>query len=208
MKSPFHLKSGTLRAFSLIELLVVVAIMGLLLGMSGLAFQGSLQTQSLNAAARQLGADLDYAALLARKENRPVDVLFYRYQPLDSLGPAAIRAYQFGVLEGFTPAGSPTYRFLVEPKKFPANIAMSPNDEYTTLVKLTASPALTDQPGGVTEDYTYYSYQIRPDGSTNLESGRLHPLTLLFDKDLGASTLPADFRTVVVNPANARTRVY
>jgi uncharacterized protein (TIGR02596 family) len=196
------------RAFSLIELLVVVAIMGLLLGMSGLAFQGSLKTQSLNAAARQLGADLDYAALLARKENRPVDVLFYRYQPQDSLGPAAVRAYQFGVLEGFTPAGTPTYRFLAEAKKFPASIAMSPNEEYTTLAKLTASPSLTDQPGGVTEDYTYYSYQIRPDGSTTLESGRLHPFTLVFDKDLEAGTLPADFRTVVVNPANARTRVY
>lgn len=198
------------RGFTLLELLVVMTIMGMLLALSGAAFQGSLQTQTLGAAARQLGADLDYAALLARKENRPVEVLFYKFVPQDDpLAKEAIRAYQFGVLEGFTTAGAPQYRFLSEPKRLPSGVAISTDPAYTVLMSQTAKDALPDdQQGGVAEDYTYYSYQIRPNGTTTLDQGQQQPITLLFEKDMESSQLPADFRTVLINPANARTRLY
>lgn len=211
MKSHFSFApvSRTRRGFTLIELLVVMTVMGLLLAMSGAAFQGSLQTQTLGAAARQLAADLDYAALLARKENRPVEILFYKFVPADDPAAAnAVRAYQFGVLDGFSDTGAPKYRFLIEPKRMPSGVAFSTETAYNSLMSQTAKTPQAGQLGGVPETYTYYSYQIRPNGTTTLDVKLKHPITLMFDKDLAGSALPPDFRTVLVNPVNARTRVY
>ncbi|MEZ0387358.1 MAG: hypothetical protein ACAI34_09850, partial [Verrucomicrobium sp.] len=95
-----------------------------------------------------------------------------------------------------------------EPKRFPGSIALATSTEYTSLMALTAKPALSGQTGGVSETYTYFTYQIRPDSTTTLDVEQKHPLTLLHDKDLEKASLPADFRTVVINPLNARTRVY
>jgi uncharacterized protein (TIGR02596 family) len=193
-------------AFTLVEMLMVVTIVALLMGLAGSALNGTIQSQSLAAAARQLGGDLEFAALLARKENRPVDILFYKFQPGDDLGEAAYRGYQFAVLEGFDETGAPNYRFLTEPKRFSRGVIFSPKPEHTTMLAL---PEKKVMPGaGVPETSTYISYQIRPDGTTTLDPQQKHALTLVMEVDLDKGDLPPDFRTILINPVTARARVY
>lgn len=208
--SPFPHLHGNSRpsAFTLVEMLVVIAIAAILMAISGFAVQSSLQSQQLRSITRQLAADLDYAILLARKENRPVDVIFYKYEPDELGGPRAIRAYQFGVLTGFSESGLPQYRFLVETKRFPSGIVASTTEQYTSILNLSERPALVQQGSGVTEDHSIHSYQIRPDGSTTLDREAQHTITLIYEKDLSTGTLPADYRTISIDPVTARPRVY
>lgn len=194
--------------FTLIEMLVVIAIVAILMAFSGFAVQSSLQSQQLRSASRQLAADLDYAILLAKKENRPVDVLFYKFEPDELGGENSIRAYQFGVLNGFSEDGTPQYRFLVETKRFPSDVVASTDKEYTSILNLPERPPLFQDGSGVTEPHVIFSYQIRPDGTTTLERGKHHTITLLFEKDLKQSSLPPDFRTISIDPVTARPRVY
>lgn len=201
-------KQSLVSGFTLIEMLVVIAIVAILMAFSGFAVQSSLQSQQLKSTSRQLAADLDYAILLARKENRPVDVLFYKYEPDELGGTKTIRAYQFGVLTGFNDDGSPQYRFLLEAKRFPPDVVASTNHEYTTLLSLPERMPLTQDGSGVTEDHVIHSYQIRPDGTTTLERGQQHTLTLVFEKDLKNNQLPSDYRTISIDPATARPKLY
>lgn len=194
-------------AFTLVEMLMVITIAAILLSLAGASFHGSMQSQSLAASARQLGGDLEFAALLARKENRPVDVLFYKFIPGDGLGESAFRGYQFGILQGFDQDGAPQYKFLVEPKRFASGVVIAPTVEHTTLLSLPEKP-VTMKGAGVPETSTYISYQIRPDGTTTLDPGEKHALTLIGEKEAAGEDLPADFRTILINPVTARARVY
>lgn len=206
-------------AFSLIELLVVMAIIGLLVSVSALGLRGTIRTQTLAGAAGQLAADLDLAALQAAKENRPVEVFFYQFVPDDSPAEPGIRAYQFAVLDGFDDNGRPSYRFLTEVRRLAAGIVLADDPRFTSLMHLPAGPAIDQHGGGVTEDHSVRAYQVRPDGTTTLSQLRPdgsrapnrfdHFATLVYQTDpvtdLG---LPRDFRTVVINPLNARARLY
>nr|WP_156345341.1 Verru_Chthon cassette protein D [Verrucomicrobium spinosum] len=80
------------QAFTLVELLVVIAVMALLMALAGLTVPASMATQQLGGMARQLAADLEHAALLAQKESVPVEVRFYRYQEKEGLGGEEYRA--------------------------------------------------------------------------------------------------------------------
>jgi uncharacterized protein (TIGR02596 family) len=203
---PRHLPQN--RAFTLIELLAVIAIISLLIGIASLAFQNSLQSQNLRATARQLAADLDHASLLARKENRPVDVFFYQYAPGELGGTSSIRAYQFGILDGFNAEDKPQYRFLVEVKRLPSGMIITTNPTYTTMAGLTPQNPLTQPGSGVPESHTFFAYQIRPDGSTTLDRDSHHTLTLLWEKDESPDHLPPDFRTISINPHTSRAVLY
>ncbi|RBP39136.1 uncharacterized protein (TIGR02596 family) [Roseimicrobium gellanilyticum] len=206
MKNIFRVRPAA-GAFTLVEMLLVITIVALLLGLAGSSLSGTLQSQTLAATARQLGGDLEFAALLARKENRPVDILFYKFKPGDDLGEHAYRGYQFGVLEGFNDKGVPEYRFLTEPKRFSRGVILSPRPEHSTLLALPEKPV--SMPGaGVPETSSYISYQIRPDGTTTLDPKQKHAVTLVMETDLEKGDLPPDFRTILINPVTARARVY
>ncbi len=207
------------RAFSLIELLVVMAIIGLLVSLSTLGLRGTIRTQTLSGSASQMAADLDLAALQAARENRPVEVFLYEFTPDDVPAEPGVRAYQFAVLDGFDDNGRPVYRFLTEVRRLAAGVVLEPDPRFTSLMHLPARPGIDQHGGGVTEDHSVRGYQIRPDGTTTLSqirpdgtrgANRLdHFITLVYQTDPVADRgLPRDFRTVVINPLNARARVY
>jgi uncharacterized protein (TIGR02596 family) len=162
----------------------------------------------LQAASRQVTSDLDHAALVAQRDNRPVEVRFYRFKETNGLGDKQIRAYQIGSITAWDSNGVPTVTFTSEAQHLPSGIVFMPDANYSTLLTQTPlSPKAADP--RIAPDYDYFSYQIRPDGVTTLPKGNKTVLTLVIETQGGMpTTLPNDFRSVVINPTNSKVTSY
>jgi len=194
-------------AFTLIELLVVVAIIALLLALGGLGIGPSMSAMQLSGAANNLSATLNHAALLARKENRPVQVRFYKYGIPESPTPY-YRAYQLAILDGITSSGGNDLRLLTEVMPFPEGVVLAPNATHNTLAALGETPRSSNDPV-LQSNYTYSSFEIRPDGLTTLPKDEPSVITLLQEAQMkDAAALPANYRSIVINAMNARAKVY
>jgi uncharacterized protein (TIGR02596 family) len=195
-------------AFTLVEVLVVVTIMSLLMAIVAFTVPDSIASQKLLAASRQVAGDLDHAALVAQRDNRPVEVRFYRFKEADGLGNKQIRAYQFGSITGWDSNGVPTVTFTSEPQHLPTGIVVMSDPNYSTLVTQSPKTPLKTDPQ-IAADYDYFSYQIRPDGVTTLPKDTKAVLTLVRETQGGTPTkLPTDFRSVVINPTNSKVTSY
>lgn len=199
--------STTLRgAFTLVETIVVVAIMALMIGVTAGMFSSGLNAQKLAATARTLAGDLKQAALLAAKEGHQVEVRFYRYAPVDAPGTPYFRAYQFAMLTGFDHSNKPQYSLLSEVKHFPVGIVLAPGAEYTTLESLPEREKAAGDPDFLPA-YSIVSYQISPAGSTTLPRSPSPVLTLVEERYAGAK-LPANYWSITIDPDNSHTEVY
>lgn len=206
------LPSRPRRGFTLVEMLVVIALMALLMAFVGLTVPASLASQQLSASARQMAADLDHAALLAQRDSKPVEIRFYKCREPGGLGVAQYRAYQVGQIIGWDADGKPEIRFAGEVQRLPGGVVLVPGAPHTTLItpQNEKDSAAGDQ--DLEEAYQYVAYQIRPDGGTNLPRGTgvKTALTLILEPSSGVlpTQLPADFRTIVIDPLNGSVRSY
>lgn len=206
MKSLPH--SPRRAAFTLVEILVVVAIISVMLGMTGMGLSHSIASQQLKGAAQSLNATLNYAALLAQKENKSVQLRFYHFENPEAPGTPHFRAWQIVLLSGINSDGTPKYRFLTDVTRLPGGIILSFNPLHNTLATLPrkASDSSDFQFGS---PYTYCSYEVRPDGATTLPSNAAGVVTLLIESQSpDGLSLPSNFRSVTLNPFNSRSRVY
>ena len=204
--SPFS-PSRPSAGFTLIEILVVVAIISMLLVISGMGIGSSISSMQLSAAANGLGGTLNHAALLARRENRPVQVRFYKFGTVDRPAPQ-YRAYQLAMLEGINPDGTARIQLLSEVFQLPAGVIMVTEPEHNSIAGLNEqAPNPSDPSFG--PSYTYTSYEIRPDGLTTLPKSVPNVITLVQESQkLESSGLPANYRSLVLNSLNARVKVY
>lgn len=195
------------QAFTLVELLVVIAIVSLLLAITGLGIGSSISSMQLGAAANELNATLNHAALLARKENRPVQVRFYKFATSD-FPDAQFRSYQLAALNGISASNEPIVELLSEMHQLPSGVILAPNAEYNTLALLPEKTQTATDPV-IGTNYSYTSYEIRPNGLTSLPKNPPAVITLLLENQMTSSnSLPANYRSILINPQNARAKVY
>ncbi|RBP46254.1 uncharacterized protein (TIGR02596 family) [Roseimicrobium gellanilyticum] len=193
-------------AFTLVEILVVITLVGMLITMAALTVPGALASQRLSAAARQLSADLNHATLMARKENRPVEVRFYLMDPLMPPGEVACRGYQVAVVTGWDAEGRPTTSLDAEMQRLPDDVLLMPSPTYNTLHGKAIHDNDNSNAGG---GAPYVSYFINGDGTTTLPSQAPAVLTLVRETSgrIPAS-LPSDYRSVVIDPQTHLCRLY
>lgn len=192
--------------FTLVEMLVVVALLSLLVTMAGMSVPAALGSQRLSGTARQLSADLNQASLLARREDKLVELRFYELLPTTQQGTPALRAYQFGLVTGWAADGRPQVTFPAEMQRLPDDVVLMPDEKFNTLQSQAVQTGGTA--GGET-NVRYVSYFIHVNGATTLPHDKPAVLTLVRDTGKGAPVnLPEDFRSVVINPQSHQTRVY
>lgn len=182
-----HLLPTRHSAFSLIELVVVIAIIAIIAGFIVPAATGVLRGSAITQASQILTDQISLARQLALSRNRAVEVRFYAYgdaespgedwtvqpsttNPVPLLNPKAqFRAIQlFEILESGVAVRIDSSKL----ERLPVSVVIEPNVTFSSLIK---TPAITpnttsdpDLPRKVGKNYVYTSFRFLQDGSTNL----------------------------------------
>ena len=201
------------RAFSLLELLVVMAIIGLLAAMTMPSLSSILGGSRINLGIETVNGAMASARQLAATKNREIEFRLIEMSDPTFPGSASqIRAVQ--ILEirenGTNPIG--------KPRVFPSGVIIGSGAAMTSLAGLAATPAVSTDPkiSGVGTSYSYRSFRFRPDGSLNLKS--LLPSTVTnyfltiydekFQSQISGNTPPANFATIQLEPATGASILY
>lgn len=191
VSSHLHSRAG----FSLMEMLVVMAVVTILLSLAGNGLRTTWRSQQIYTSATNLMQAFSLAKSNAVRFNMPVQVRIYRFQDgdLTSADPQ-YRAYQVVSVK----AGQDQDQFseVSELQRFEGTTIMSKFPQFSSLVT-----GDTKMPNS--SDYSYVAVEFRPDGSTNLETNPTQPWTITLVSDWGAddpSKLAKDARTLVISP--------
>ncbi len=202
-----------LGAFSLIELLVVVAIIGMLLVLSLPSLSGIMGGSKIGVATETVAGALSSARQLAAAKNREVEfrLITMKNPSFLSASSNAMRAVQ--ILE----VADGVLRPLGRPRVLPEGVIIGSSADMSSLAALTNANAVsTDSPiSGVGTNYSYRVFRFRPDGSIDLKSRLTNPsdgkyFLTLFDEKAAPSgnTPPSNFATIRLEPATGAYTVY
>lgn len=193
------------RAFSLIELLLVITMMGILLGLSAMGLS-ALRSQEIAGATDQLAGEIAYSLQLAAVKNEAIEIRFYESPGLDDSALRRFRGYQLVTRDPLTGTAKAIDRY----RQFGGNLVLHPSDQITTLLQLTRQQVQDIETLGLpagTESFV--AFRVKPDGTTSLTPDLQWSLTLVFDTAaLGESEVPKNARTILVNPVTGGIRTY
>jgi uncharacterized protein (TIGR02596 family) len=224
-------------AFSLVELLIVVAIIGIIAGFGIPAVSGVLRGSALTQAASQLTDNLGLARQHAISRNRVVEVRFYRFGDPEQPGETAtdpasgqFRAFQYFELNEagiILPVG--------KYQRLPDTMMMNPGEKLSTLLgedplittrlikqsEVAANGKNPELPRGVGHKYEYVWFRFNPDGTTDLpplgakgkgsEGGRwyitVHSIADQVRTDSNTKP-PPDFFTWMIEPVSGTAKTF
>jgi uncharacterized protein (TIGR02596 family) len=217
------------QAFSLVELLVVIAVIGIIATFAIPAVTGMLKGSSLTTAAGLMVDQMSLARQHALSKNRIVEVRFYRFADNEVPGEVAadpstghFRAFQFFEMSEagiMVPVGKVV--------RFPESIIMNPGATLSNLLMedptrvIDANPAKDpEMPRGVVHNYKYVAFRFFPDGSTSLspigtagqpsDGGRwfitIHSISDLVRTNDNAIP-PPNFVTWMIDPVSGTSKV-
>ena len=215
------------RAFTLIEVLVVLTIISIIMFFTvpnmGEIIQGSKLTQ----AGDQLKYDLGLAQQTAVKDNLTVEVRFYQYRQPEQESGAALNSYNayqvFRLIPDSTKPSDPKAERILAPidkiKKLPIGVMIPQSELWSTLVtNASIANGTQEVPGLIPTEKktvaTYRSFQINPDGSTNLDTSGVEAwyISLVDSSELeraGGSMdalAPKNYICLQIDPFNGGTR--
>jgi uncharacterized protein (TIGR02596 family) len=185
-------------AFTLVELVMVIAIMGILMTLATFSLGTMLASQQLGSSSTRFSNELALASRLAAKENRLVGIRFLkRAEEGDPSAPTQYRAWQLLAPDRTTGK----WRALGEAHRLDASTVMMEHDAYSTLLgqaPLVTAAAVDDA------DTTPPFFAFKPEGGTTLPRSSTAPkwcVTLALSSDLrrAPDQLPANHRTIVLN---------
>lgn len=190
--------------FSLIELLVVMAIIGILMALVVPSLGSVLESGRLTQALTLLNGQLNLARQNAVALNEPV---FFRMIRKDASSP--FDRIQLVTVDSSGRA-SPLGRVAV----FPTQTAIARD---TTLSSLMAPDSTGERPASAVNDpalpglgttYRYVQFSFRPRGSMAVNIQNCWFLTVLAARHENDSTLPPNYAVLQIDPINGGIQVY
>jgi uncharacterized protein (TIGR02596 family) len=205
------------RAFTLIELIVVMTIIGIMMAFVVPAVSGALKGQKLGQAADLLRTRLAYAQLQAQKENAPIQVRFFQFadptQPGDEEKFRAYRLYRRVAFDRSAKnAGSSNQSVdVMEPigplRKLPPPVVFADSERISTLLSLQKTRGNIPHKRNNPMEAQFVAFDFEPSGSTNLGAAKQWYLTLVDEKKEKGAEIPDNFATVQIDPFTGAVRL-
>jgi uncharacterized protein (TIGR02596 family) len=204
-------------AFSLVELLVVMAIIGLLLTLSVPSFIRIARSSNVTAGGKMIVDQFNLARQTAASRNRPIEVRFYFLPPSEE-GPGGVpsqwRAIQLFVQEESGARPLAPVRFLPNTIIIAGDVD-GDQDKSPLLNAITTNTIARLELPGYRDNGSIKikSFRFRPTGELDgLSSiGKVNPFITvypLFDKPNAKIGIPNNFFTVQVDPLTGRIRTH
>lgn len=205
-------------AFSLIELLLVIAILMLLTSMAQMALNDVSNSTKMSTASQQVGDTFNLARQIAVAQNTYVQVRLFA--PKDAAGKySAIGIYRCDMpyyLSSYADLeSSGKIRREGKIRKLPEQVVMWSSDQYSSLVDILEKDTL--RKGGSIKidgkEYDWVSFYFRPDGGTDVSlpvnsTDNFATMTVVSSVGLKDNKLPANYATLTIDPVNGRFRVF
>jgi len=197
MKSPLNTKA----AFSLIEVLVSVALILVLTGLAVVAFNNISRSFSIGAAGQQARSAILVAAQEATARSRPVEMRLCR--ATGSENPTVI---QF-ILHESDGSTRPLQRPLVTSEQVVIDGRTNQSTLLSGLAYRAAGPA-DPRAAGLGTSYEYAGFFLLPGGITSLSSNSTQAPVLVFRSANDSGTPPANFAAIQLDPHTSRTQLH
>lgn len=202
----------TTRAFSLIELLSVIAILAITLVLTVPPATQILRASNIGNGGDQVVTALAQARQSAMARNRTVEVRFYKYAETGDPEEGRFHGLQTFVVEPSAQGASTNA--LGRKVTLPPATYLSATPALSSLLDPVAAPVKTGAALNVSVPpcglaYTAATFQFYPDGSTSLPAGTPLFLTLVpSDTPDTATTPPLNFATIVLQQASGKTQLH
>ncbi|MFT5405100.1 MAG: hypothetical protein ACI9DF_003947 [Verrucomicrobiales bacterium] len=205
------------RAFTLIELIIVITIIGIMMAFTVPAITGALKANKLTQSADLLRSQLAYAQLQAQKVNSPIQVRFFQYKDPNSPGAVdKFRAYQLfrrsasdksGVNAGSVNQNVETMEPIGPLRKLPEPIVFADSERISTLLSLPKSRGEVPYKRNRPLDAQFVAFDFEPTGSTNLGAAKQWYVTLIDERKERGAEIPDNFATVQIDPFTGSIRL-
>ena len=225
MKLPSSITMKNRRAFSLIELIAVIAIIILIAGFTVPAATSIFRGSALSQASNAIVGQINLARQNALTKNRPIEVRFYRFAdpetPGEDVGNPS--SGKFRGLQIFEVLDNGVAVPLDKPQMLPNTVIFAYAEDTVGLSSIIDKPSagapkrpgIDDRaaprlPRGIENKYEFVSFRFLQDGSTDLTPTEAWYVTLigLTDKLKEANEPPPNFFTVQVDPVSGSTRTF
>lgn len=228
-----HVRHQARRAFTLLEMLVVITIIVLLLAFSTPALMRTMQSSRLSSVGDSLMGAISEAQQLAYSQNVPVEIRFFRHaDPAFTGSPKLFRSYQIFKVVLATDGAGPTA--TVKESLVPiANLVRLPEGIIiaadATLSEALSGNGLPDTKENSSNGYAgvadaeYKALRFMTDGScraVDVATAGFSKLiyktlptsffTITYDSgvDVSAANLPKNFYTIQIDPYTGKARNY
>lgn len=205
------MKTSLSRAFTLTELLVAIAVIGILAALIVPTFGPLIRSSNITKASSLINDEFNLARQLALTQNRDVEVRFYRLPSRNDPSNLQFRAFRSFQLDTRDPADS---KPLGKVRHLPEGVIISDDGEtFSTLFKNASQPGRsgTEEIPGIAGSTPYVSFSFRANGGTNLApiADTWYITVYTENAPKNAKTqLPDNYFAAQVDPVTGRVRMF